>query len=164
MHPPPDPTGPGQRSVWGFPRPPAFDPCSRHLVVEFGGQVIAQTRRAIEVLETSHPPTYYFPRAHVNADALRQITRVSLCEWKGLAVTYDVVVTGFRARAAAWSYPSPHPRARDLAGHIAFHPAAMDRCLVDGELAVPQEGGFYGGWITSDLTGPFKGGPGSDGW
>ena len=164
MRPIPEPPGPGQRSVWSFPRPPIVERTDRHLVVELGGRVIAETRNGVQVLETSHPPTYYFPAVDVAMDALWPTPRTSLCEWKGQAKTWDVVVGDRRAPAAAWGYPNPSERARLLAGHIAFYAGPMDRCLVDGELVRPQEGGFYGGWITSDLAGPFKGGPGSWGW
>lgn len=156
--------GPGQRSVWDFPRPPIVERCGHHLVVWFGGRVIAETRAGVQVLETSHPPTYYFPASDVDTAVLRPTSRRSICEWKGRAILWDVVVDAHRVEAAAWSYPEPTRRAQVLGGHIAFYPSAMDRCLVNGEVARPQEGGFYGGWITSDLVGPFKGGPGSWGW
>jgi uncharacterized protein (DUF427 family) len=133
-------------------------------VVVFADEVVAETRHGVEVLETSHPPTYYFPPEDVRTEALVRVSRVTVCEWKGQAVTYDVVVGDRRAAAAAWSYPQPTERGRLLAGHVAFYAGPMDACTVDGERVRPQEGGFYGGWITPDLAGPFKGGPGSWGW
>jgi len=151
-------------SVWDYPRPPRIESCAHHLVVEFGGRVIAETRRGWRVCETSHPPTYYFPRADVLADALLDAPGRSLCEWKGAAVYFDVASGGERAPRAAWAYPDPTPEAAGMSGHVAFYCAAMDRCLVDGEVARPQPGGFYGGWVTSLVRGPFKGAPGTMGW
>lgn len=162
MRPRPDPVRPGQRSVWDFPRPPRVEPSARALVVVFGGEVIARSTRGFAVLETSHPPTYYLPPEDVRMDCLRPCSGGSSCEFKGEARYFDVVVGERRAERAAWSYPIPaDPR---MAHHVAFYAGPMDRCTVDGERVVPQPGGFYGGWITSDLAGPFKGGPGTRGW
>jgi len=133
-------------------------------VVEFAGETIAETRSALRLLETSHPPTYYFPPADVRLDLLVPASGATWCEWKGRAQYLDIVAGGRAAPRAAWTYPDPDPDYAALAGHLAFYPGAMDRCLVDGDVVRPQPGGFYGGWITSDLAGPFKGVPGSQGW
>jgi uncharacterized protein (DUF427 family) len=133
-------------------------------VVEFAGETIAETRGALRLLETSHPPSYYFPPADVRLELLVPANGATWCEWKGRAVYLDVVAGGRSAHRAAWSYPDPEPSYAAIAGHFAFYPGAMDRCLVDGDVVRPQPGGFYGGWITADLAGPFKGGPGSQGW
>ncbi len=159
-----EPAGPGQRSVWDFPRPPLMVSCDRHLRVEFAGRVIAETRRAVQVLETSHPPSYYSPPEDVVLNSLRSTGRHSLCEWKGRATAFDVVVDGQTAPAAAWAYLVPSTAGEILKDHIAFYAGRVDRCTVDGEQVRPQEGDFYGGWITSDIVGPFKGPPGTRGW
>ena len=156
--------GPGQESVWDYPRPPRVEPTSRHLRVIFGGVVIADTRRAHRVLETSHPPVYYIPPADIRMEYLTPGAGSSFCEFKGRAAYYTVAAGDRRAENAAWYYPSPAPGFEAIAGAVAFYPALMDACYVDGELAEPQPGGFYGGWITADIVGPFKGGPGTRGW
>ena len=157
--------GPGQESVWDYPRPPRLERSDEHVVVELGGGRVADTRRALRVLETSHPPTYYLPRDDFVPGVLRPATGSSYCEWKGEAAYLDVVgLDGTVAPAAAWYYSSPVVEFGELADHVAVYPAAMDRCLVDGEVVVAQPGGFYGGWITSRVVGPFKGQPGSTGW
>jgi uncharacterized protein (DUF427 family) len=136
----------------------------RHLVVVLGGEVIADSRGAWKVLETSHPPVYYFPPADINMEYLSPSPRSSFCEWKGQAHYFDVRVGDRLARAAGWYYPDPVKPFRPLRNHIAFFAGPMDRCTVDGEVVRPQPGGFYGGWITADLAGPFKGEPGTEGW
>jgi uncharacterized protein (DUF427 family) len=156
--------GPGQESVWDYPRPPSAEVTGRHIVVEFGGLVVADTRRAVRVCETSHPPVYYVPREDVAAGVLEPGRGGSWCEWKGAATYWDVVVGGRRAHGIAWSYENPSPGYEHLRGAVAFYPAAVDRALVDEEPARPQPGGFYGGWITSEVAGPFKGAPGTLGW
>jgi uncharacterized protein (DUF427 family) len=137
---------------------------SRHIQVIFNGVVIADSYRARRVLETYHPPVYYVPAEDVRMAALARAAGTTFCEWKGAARYYDVTVAGKTARQAAWSYPKPLPAYAGIAGYIAFYPALMDACLVDGEQARPQPGGFYGGWITNDIAGPFKGSPGTMGW
>jgi uncharacterized protein (DUF427 family) len=156
--------GPGQESVWDYPRPPSAEVTGRHVVVELGGVVVADTRRAVRVCETSHPPVYYVPRDDIAPGVLERGQGGSWCEWKGAATYWDVVVAGVRAAGIAWSYEDPSPGFEHLRGAVAFYPAAVDRALVDGELVQPQPGGFYGGWITSDVVGPFKGAPGTLGW
>ena len=159
-----EPPGPGQECVWDYPRPPRVEPTSARVVVVLGGAVVVDTRRALRVLETSHPPSYYLPVADVAPGALRPAAGTSWCEWKGSATYLDVVGGSVVAPGAAWTYPSPTPAFTALADHIALYPGRMDRCTVDGELVRPQDGGFYGGWITDAVVGPFKGGPGTTGW
>jgi len=156
--------GAGQESVWDYPRPPRVDPSSEVVEIQLGGVVVARSTATFRVLETSHPPTYYLPMASFQPGALVPAAGESVCEFKGRAVYLDVLGGGAVARAAAWTYPSPDPGFEDIVDHVAVMPAAMDRCSVDGETVVPQEGGFYGGWVTSRVVGPFKGGPGTRGW
>lgn len=156
--------GPGQESVWDYPRPPRLEPTSRHICVVFAGEVIAETRRAYRVLETSHPPVYYIPPEDIQMQYIERADGSSFCEFKGRAAYYTVVVGGQRASDAAWYYLSPTPTFAPIAGAVAFYAGKMDACYVDDELVTPQPGGFYGGWITSDVVGPFKGGPGTWGW
>ena len=161
----PIPPGPGQESVWDYPRPPRLEPTSAVIEVVLGGVLVARTQDAFRVLETSHPPTYYLPRASFVPTALRPAGGSSFCEWKGTASYLDVVGGGGRVAArAAWHYPRPTKTFVDLVDHVAVYPAAMDRCTVDGEVVVPQPGGFYGGWVTSTVVGPFKGQPGTEHW
>jgi len=155
---------PQRESVWDYPRPPRIEPFTGSVTVELGGEVVASTVRAVRVLETSHPPTYYLPRDAFTPGALRPASGSSWCEWKGQATYYDVVGGTAVAPKAAWSYPSPTPAFAPIAGMVAVMAAKVDRCTVNGEVVVPQPGGFYGGWITSWITGPFKGVPGSMGW
>lgn len=164
MRPRPAVPKPGQESVWDYPRPAVAERTSKHLRVVFGGVTVAETRAGVRTLETSHPPTYYFPRSDVLRDVLRPVSGQSLCEWKGRARYFDVAAGGHRAERAAWSYEAPTPPFALIAGYVAFMPAAMEACFVDEERARPQEGGFYGGWITDDLAGPFKGGEGTRFW
>ena len=165
MHRPrPDPVGPGQESVWDYPRPPSAEVSVRHVVVELGGKVLADTVRAIRVCETSHPPVYYVPREDVADGVLEQARGGSWCEWKGEATYWDAVVDGRRVPAVGWSYENPSPRFDHLRGAVAFYPGRVDRATVDGEQVRPQAGGFYGGWITDEVVGPFKGDPGTLGW
>ena len=154
----------GQESVWDYPRPPRLEPVKARLRVVLGGATIAETVAGLRVLETSHPPNYYFPPADVRAEALSVDQGSSWCEWKGRA-HYYVVRSGDRAvPQAAWGYADPAPAYRALAGMIAFYPALMDECWVDDERASPQPGAFYGGWITKSVVGPFKGDAGSQSW
>jgi uncharacterized protein (DUF427 family) len=163
-HPVPELIAPGQESVWDYPRPPALRASEELITVMLGGEEICETRTSWRVLETSHPPTYYLPRSAFVVGALRPAGGHSYCEWKGDAAYLDVVGGGNVAHRAAWYYPRPSGRYSALRDHVAIYAGAMDRCLVDGELVIPQEGGFYGGWITSAVSGPFKGGPGTFGW
>ncbi|TRW18296.1 DUF427 domain-containing protein [Glacieibacterium frigidum] len=160
----PDPVRPGQRSVWDFPRPPAIEPEPRRLEIVHRGQVIAATSASFRTLETSHPPTYYFPPGSVTPGVLQRAAQSSFCEWKGHAVYFDVVAGGEVLPGVAWSYPAPTAAFEALRDHLAFYAAPFDACTVGGKRVTPQPGGFYGGWITSDLAGPFKGVPGSRFW
>ena len=155
--------GPGQESVWDYPRPPALTHDRRLVEVSFGGSSVAASRQAIRVLETSHPPTFYVPFEDIDFDRLVGATGTSVCEWKGVARYWDVVADGARAERAAWSYPDPAPAFAAIAEHVAFYPSKVE-CRVDGIGVRAQEGDFYGGWITPDIVGPFKGGAGTWGW
>ncbi len=155
---------PGQESVWDYPRPPIAVPCGKRVVIVHRGVTIADTLGAIRTLETSHPPTYYLPPTDVRMSALHPVDGSSFCEWKGHALYFDVIVDGQRLSRAAWSYPAPTANFEALRDHLAFYAQSFDACSVGGERATPQAGGFYGGWITADLAGPFKGIPGSRFW
>lgn len=158
------PAGPGQESVWDYPRPPRVEPVPQRIQVVFNGVEIADTRRAMRVLETSHPPNYYIPPGDVLAGALRPAGGGSFCEWKGAARYFDVAAGDSVAARAAWSYPDPTAAFAAIRDHVAFYVAPMEACLVDGEAARPQPGGFYGGWITGAVVGPFKGDRGTEWW
>ncbi len=164
MRPLPQKPGPGQESVWDYSRPPRVEPTSRRIRVLFGKEVIAETVRAFRVLETSHPPGYYIPLEDVRQEFLVPSRTSTFCEWKGQAIYHTLVVGDHRAEDAAWSYPRPTRGFEVIRDYLTFYPGRVDACYVDEEQVIPQPGGFYGGWITSDLAGPFKGGPGSWGW
>ena len=163
QRPKPIPPGPGQESVWDYPRPPALMPDVRSVQVRLGVETVAASSRTIRILETSHPPTFAFPPDDVRLDLLTTAPGLSVCEWKGVARYWSVTVGGVVAERAAWSYPEPVPGFEAIAGHLCFYPSRFE-CSVDGTPVLPQEGGFYGGWITPEVVGPFKGGPGSWGW
>jgi len=146
-------------SVWDYPRPPRIEPTARRIRVVLGGEVIVDTTRALRVLETTHPPVYYVPLSDVRAEALHGAERSTFCEFKGAARYFRVDGGTKHEDDAAWTYDEG-----PLAGHVAFYAGRMDACFVDEEKVTPQEGDFYGGWITSDLVGPFKGGLGTMGW
>ena len=154
---------PGQVSVWDFPRPPRLVSTSREVVIRWRDLEVARTRSAVLVLETAHPPSYYLPWDDVVREYLEPAPGASFCEWKGTARYWTLVSGTRRLPGVAWSYPEPLAGAELLADRVAFYPAAL-HCRVDGAPVSPQPGGFYGGWITPDLAGPFKGGPGSQGW
>lgn len=156
--------GPGQESVWDYPRPPRVEPSSRTIKIVFNGEVIAETTRAYRILETSHPPVYSIPKEDVKMDYLSPTTRRTFCEFKGQASYWTINVNGKVAESVAWSYENPTPGFEDIKGYISVYPSRMDACYVDDEQVQPQEGDFYGGWITSDIVGPFKGAPGTWGW
>ena len=164
MRPQPIPPQPGQESVWDYPRPPRLEPTTKHIRIVFNGVVIADTRRAWRVLETSHPPVYYIPPEDIRMEYLQPGAGRSFCEWKGTAGYYTLAVNGRSAENVAWYYPRPTPAFAAIRNHVAFYAAPMDECTVDGERVTPQPGGFYGGWITADVVGPFKGEPGTTGW
>lgn len=155
--------------MWDYPRPPAVEPSDEHVVVTLGATLVADTGRALRVLETSHPPTYYLPVADVAAGVLVPSGGgTTVCEFKGRAVYYDVIGTDDQGGRvvlprAAWGYPSPARGYEALTGHVALYPGALV-CRVDGEPVAAQAGDFYGGWRTSRVVGPFKGGSGTHGW
>lgn len=164
MRPRPEVPAAGQVSVWRFPRPAIAEACAARVTIEHRGQIIADTRASVRTLETSHPPSYYIPPADIAPGVLRRAAGGSFCEWKGQAIYWDVVLGDLVLPKAGWSYPDPSRAFAALRDHVAFYAAPFDRCTVDGQAVVPQAGGFYGGWITPDLAGPFKGGPGTMGW
>ena len=164
MRPTPDSVGPGQESVWDYPRPAVARPTVAHIRIVHKGIVVADTRGAMRVLETSHPPQYYLPPSDIADGVMRAAEGSSFCEWKGTARYWDVVVGDFVLENVGWSYPNPTPEFSMLRDFVAFYAAPFDSVTVDGEQVVPQPGGFYGGWITSKVAGPFKGVPGSRTW
>ena len=153
-----------QESVWDYPRPPAVRPAAGEVRVEFGGIEIARSNDALEVIETSHPPTVYIPPKDIVADVLTSSAFVSFCEFKGHAVYWNIAAGGRKSPNAGWSYPDPTRRFLKLRDFVAFYPSRVDACFIDDERVRAQEGDYYGGWITSRVTGPFKGGPGTWGW
>ncbi|MDJ0758409.1 MAG: DUF427 domain-containing protein [Woeseiaceae bacterium] len=153
--------GPGQESVWDYPRPPALVADSRRIVVSRDDIIVADTRRSLRLCETASPPTFYLPPDDVQLHSLVPADGASICEWKGAAI-YLALKTDPET-AVAWSYPRPRARYDRLKNYIAFYPALV-KCLVDGEQVRPQPGRFYGGWVTSDIVGPFKGEPGTGHW
>ena len=164
MRPSPLPTAPGQESVWDYPRPPRVEPSRETVEVVLGGVVVARTTASLRVLETSHPPTYYLPVDAFLDGVLRSTPGNTYCEWKGQASYVDLVTDAATAPRAGWTYPQPTKGFEALVGHYAVMPGLVDECRVDGEVVRPQDGGFYGGWITDRVVGPFKGVPGSYGW
>ena len=163
-HPLPDPTAPGQESVWDYPRPPRVELVARRVRITLGGEVIVDTGDVVRVLETSHPPVYYLPIEAFTRGALTDGSGSSFCEFKGSARYLDVRGGDVVRTRAAWNYPDPSPGFASLANRVAVYPGQMEVCTVDGVIVEPQPGGFYGGWITPDIVGPFKGVPGSMGW
>ncbi|MDE0653968.1 MAG: DUF427 domain-containing protein [bacterium] len=161
--PQPDPAGLGQESVWDYPRPPALEPAARRVCVTLGGVVIAESSQSVRVLETSHPPTYYVPPADTAREYFSRAPGRSFCEWKGSAAYWTVSAGGLAVVGRAWSYPQPIPAFADLANYVSFYPADFS-CFLDDEVVRPQPGRFYGGWVTGDIVGPFKGVPGSERW
>jgi uncharacterized protein (DUF427 family) len=164
MRPQPDASRPGQESVWDYPRPAIAEPVSSRIRILHQGATVADTNRAVRTLETSHPPSYYIPPSDIAPGRVRRAGGGSFCEWKGQATYWDVVIGDLVLPRVAWSYANPTPAFERLRDHLAFYAAPFDHCSVDGETVVPQAGGFYGGWITSRVSGPFKGVPGSQGW
>lgn len=149
--------GDGQESVWDYPRPPRLEPVLERLRVVFNGITIADSLAGFRVLETSSPPTYYFPPADIHMELLTPSPTRTHCEWKGTAVYWSLEVNGRRSEDAGWSYPTPVDRFEPIRNYIAFYPGRVDACYLDDEQARPQDGEFYGGWITSKIVGPFKG-------
>jgi len=153
----------GQESVWDYPRPPRLALDAREVTVHVGAVLIGRSRAAIRVLETAGPPTFYLPPGDVDRSQLEARSRRSRCEWKGEAHYWSVVVAGKRIEDAAWSYPDPFPEFETIRDYVSFYPALLE-CRVDGAPVRPQPGGFYGGWITPEIVGPFKGEPDSEDW
>lgn len=151
-------------SVWDYPRPPRVEKSNHHVVVTHRGHTVVDTHHALRVLETSHPPAYYLPLTDTDQSFLHPVPGETWCEFKGVASYADLVVGGDQLPRAVWWYEDPRPGFEELVGHIALYPGRVDECLVDGEVVQAQEGDFYGGWITSHVTGPFKGAPGTLGW
>lgn len=168
MHiaPPQDPPkpGPGQESVWDYPRPPALERCAANLRVVFGGEEIANTDAGMRICETASPATYYFPPQDVALEFMTPTRHRSLCEWKGGARYFSLEVGDKRIDNAVWCYPEPWQPFEPIAGYLAFMAGPMDACYVGDDRVEPQPGGFYGGWITPNLLGPFKGEPGTGHW
>jgi len=152
-----------RENVQSYPRPPALEPVPQRITIRLGGMLIAETTRALRVLETHHAPTYYLPLPDIQA-ALRPVQGSSFCEWKGAARYYDVVAGAATARRAAWAYDSPTPRFAALAGHVAFYAGLMEEAWVGDQRVLPQPGDFYGGWVTANLDGQIKGAPGTQHW
>ncbi len=155
---------PGQESVWDYPRPPRLEPVTERLRVVLGGETLAETTAGYRVLETSHPPVYYIPPADIRFELVHPVNSRSFCEFKGVARYWDLEVHGHRTENAAWSYPEPTRDFAALKDHLAFYASRVDACWVGDELVTPQDGDFYGGWITTRIVGPFKGAPGTRGW
>ncbi len=153
-----------QESVWDYPRPPAIEQVSKRVQVIVGEVCIADSRQCLRVLETASPPTVYFPPQDVEQSRLQPEPGSSSCEWKGVATYLAVVTSQTVIHRAAWCYANPFDEYAALTGYISFYPGRVTRCVYGDETARPQPGGFYGGWVTSNLVGPFKGEPGSEGW
>lgn len=156
--------GPGQESVWDYPRPPRVEKVPERLRVVFNGETIADTTKGYRVLETSHPPTYYIPMQDIRSEALRPTERRTFCEFKGAAAYFTLSVGGQTEENVAWHYPTPSRGFEVLKDHVCFYPSRMEACYVGDERVQSQEGDYYGGWITSKVVGPFKGGAGTWGW
>jgi uncharacterized protein (DUF427 family) len=156
--------GPGQESVWDYPRPPRVEPVPEPLRVVVAGEILADTARGLRVLETAGAPVYYFPPGDVRTDLLEASPHTSFCEWKGTAVYHSFVGPGRRVDNLAWSYPAPKAGYEAIRGYLAFYAGRVDEAWVGDERATPQPGRFYGGWVTARIVGPIKGGPGTQGW
>ncbi len=153
-----------KESVWDYPRPPRLEAFSKRIEIVFDGKTIADTTHAMRVLETSHAPVYYIPQCDILMEYFTLAASTSYCEWKGQAQYWDLKFGEKVAEKAAWSYAAPTPPFAMIKDFLAFYASKMDLCTVDGEVVRPQPGSFYGGWITDNLIGPFKGGPGTLGW
>ena len=151
-------------SVWDYPRPPRVEPVSSHIEVAHAGATLVSTNASVRVLETSHPPTYYLPMSDFTEGVLVPVDGNTFCEFKGVASYFDLVVGDERIERAAWTYENPSPGFESLAGKVALYASRVDECRVGDDVVIPQEGDFYGGWITRNIEGPFKGAPGTRGW
>jgi uncharacterized protein (DUF427 family) len=152
-----------RESVWDYPRPPAIREEDREVVVTLRGEPVARSSRGAKVCETAGPPVIYVPREDVEEEVLGPASGQTYCEWKGSASYYDVVAGGHMAERAAWAYHEPTDAFQPIRDWIAFYPRLVE-CELGGERVEPQPGEFYGGWVTAEITGPFKGIPGSTGW
>ncbi len=155
--------GAGQESVWDYPRPPVCVEDSREIVVRMGDVVVARTVNAIRILETASPPTFYLPPSDINFETLQAAKGSSFCEWKGAATYWSLNVGGSVIKNVGWSYEAPSPSFASIKSYLSFYPAKLE-CTVAGQLVRPQPGGFYGGWVTDEIIGPYKGEPGTGGW
>lgn len=155
---------PGQESVWDYPRPPRLESSTKKIKVVFNEVIIAESQKTYRVLETSHPPVYYIPPEDIQMEYLAKTERQSYCEWKGVANYYTLMVGDRTEVNTAWFYPQPTASFEPIKNYVAFYPSRMDACYVDGEKVQSQPGDFYGGWITKDIVGPFKGSAGTWGW
>jgi uncharacterized protein (DUF427 family) len=164
MRPQPIPPQPGQESVWDYPRPAILEDTDKHLKIIFNGVVLADTNKAKRVLETSHPPTYYLPGEDIKLEYFTPTSRRTMCEWKGVCQYYDISIGDKTVHNAVWQYIQPTPNFTSIQEHYSFYASLMDACYVNDELVQSQSGDFYGGWITADIVGPFKGEPGTWGW
>ena len=153
----------GEESVWDYPRPPKVEPSRKHIEVYFAGEKVADSSRAVRILETSHPPVFYVPQADIRTELLTQTQHRSFCEFKGGAVYWTLSLNAQEAQVA-WSYPNPAKGFESIKDYLAFYPSRVEACFVDGERVQAQAGDFYGGWITHEIKGPFKGGAGTWGW
>ena len=157
--------GPGQESVWDYPRPPRLEKFSGKIRIQHLGITLAESKKTYRVLETSHPPVYYIPQEDIEMQYLRKnVQRNTFCEWKGLAAYYDWIGEGREISRIAWFYPKPSKKFEKITDYLAFYPSKLEACYVNEELVKAQEGDFYGGWITSNIVGPFKGPEGTWGW
>ena len=150
--------------VWDYPRPPRLERVSQRIRIVFGGETIADTDAAFRVLETTHPPSYYLPQQAFQPGALVASARTSFCEWKGRARYWTLRGGSSTAVDAGWSYPDPSAAFLAMRDHVAVYAGSMEACFVGDERVSPQPGGFYGGWVTANLEGPFKGEPGTEFW
>ena len=156
--------GPGQESVWDYPRPPRVEDSRRRVRVIVGGRTIVDTSRAKRVLETASPPVYYVLLGDVDMTHLRRAEGTTFCEWKGTASYFDLVIGERIVPRVAWTYREPSTGFEAIRDHIAFYPGRVDACYLDDERVRPQPGAYYGGWVTDEIVGPFKGEPGTEGW
>ncbi|WP_300529026.1 DUF427 domain-containing protein [Maricaulis sp.] len=165
----PEPAAPGEESVWDYPRPPVIRPAGASVRIEFGGEIIAHSDRAVKVCETAGAPVYYIPPDDIAMEFMEPRSHaISVCEWKGAAIYYDIVAGGRRAHEAAFSYPDPFDDLDEgyaaIAGWLGFYAGRVDAAWLGEERARPQDGGLYAGWVTSNIKGPIKGGPGTGHW
>jgi len=158
------PPGPGQESVWDYPRPPAIQAVDQRIHVVFNREVIAESTNSLRVVETAGAPVYYIPPEDIKMGYLHPTHHSSFCEWKGTAKYWNVKVKDRETNNAAWGYPRPESGYEPIAGFLAFYAQKMDACYVGNELVTPQPGKFYGGWVTANLVGPIKGESGSESW